>query len=57
MREEGNTTIARSDSIEVLRLILQHEQSRPIVYEEALDVAESLLTFLEVLATSGASDG
>lgn len=56
MGQEGNTTTAKSENIEALRLILEHEQSRHIVYEEALDIGESLITFFEVLATAGADD-
>lgn len=52
MLDEGNTTISRSKSIEALQLILEHEQSRSIVYEEAFDIGESLLTFFEILAES-----
>jgi hypothetical protein len=55
MEQQGNTT-AKLGNIEVLRLILEHEQSRHIVYEEALDIGESLITFFEVLAESAADD-
>jgi hypothetical protein len=56
MRQEGTAT-AKLENVEALRLILEHQQSRHIVYEEALDVGESLITFFKVLAEPGADDG
>jgi len=56
MEQEGNATTTKSENIESLRLILEQEQSRHIVYEEALDIGESLITFFEVLAESGTDD-
>jgi len=56
MELEGYAATTRLGNIEALRLILEHEQSRHIVYEEALDIGESLITFFEVLAESGTDD-
>jgi hypothetical protein len=39
-----------AERIESLRRILETEQCRPIAYEEALEVGESLINFFEVLA-------
>ena len=43
LREEG-------DRVETLRLILEREQRKPVTYGEALEVAESLICFFEILA-------
>lgn len=56
MLQEGDITKSQSESVETLRLILEHEQARSIIYEEAFDVGESLITFFEVLAESDASN-
>lgn len=47
---EGNNQTATTAAIESLRVILEHEQSRHIPYEEALEVGESLISFFELLA-------
>jgi hypothetical protein len=52
MSPEGNTQVAEDNQIESLRLILEHEQGRPVTYEEAQDIGDSLITFFEVLAGS-----
>ena len=49
MSDEGTSTLGK-DRIESLRLILEHEQSRSIAYDEALEIGESLISFYEVLA-------
>ncbi len=54
MQAEGNKSVLAADNVESLRLILEHEQSRPIAYDEALEVAESLLSFYELLAQDDA---
>lgn len=45
----GNIQTEMGSRIESLRLILEHEQSRPVTNNEALDIGESLITFFEVL--------
>lgn len=47
---EGNHQLQETDKVEALRAILEREQSRPVTYEEASEVGESLITFFEVLA-------
>ena len=51
MRYEGSYETVQADRIEQLRLILQKQQLRPISYLDAQAVAESLVTFYEVLAS------
>jgi hypothetical protein len=43
-------TEQHTDTIEILRCILEREQCRPVEYEEAREVGDSLLSFYEVLA-------
>ena len=50
MIPEGNTQSLESDRIERLRAILEQEQGRSVLYSEALEVGESLISFYEVLA-------
>jgi hypothetical protein len=50
MLPEGNNQSEQSDEVEALRLILEQEQHRPVTYEEAQEVADSLISFFEVLA-------
>jgi hypothetical protein len=47
---EGDKQIESDEQIEALRLILEKQQSRPVAYDEALEVGEALLDFLELLA-------
>ena len=47
---EGNSEVLEAERIESLRQILEAEQSRPVTYEEALEIGESLINFFEVLA-------
>lgn len=54
MNPEGTNEISEADRIESLRLILEREQGRSIAYSEALEVAESLISFYEVLAAEPA---
>jgi hypothetical protein len=49
MLYEGSNQTQEKDKVEVLRLILEREQGRPVAYDEALEVAESLISFFEVL--------
>lgn len=56
MYAEGSQHIAVSSSIEYLRCILQKQQNRAIAYEEAQDVADSLMSFFEVLAEDNGDD-
>ena len=47
---EGNNQIRDDgDRVEVLRLILECQQSRAVTREEALDIGESLIAFFETL--------
>jgi hypothetical protein len=48
---EGKT-IQQNDLIERLRCILEQEQRRPIHYDEASEVGETLLDFFALLADS-----
>lgn len=50
MYQEGVEQVTEMNGIESLRLILEREQGRPFAFEEASDVAESMLSFYEVLA-------
>lgn len=50
MIHEGTKTSPISEDIELLRDILERQQSRPVPYEEAVEVSESLIIFFEVLA-------
>jgi len=49
MNYEGNNQTIEKDRVEILRLILEHEQERPVTRDEAVEVAESLISFFEVL--------
>jgi len=51
MSYEGSYETLQADRIEQLRLILQKQQLRPVSYPDAQAVAESLITFYEILAT------
>jgi hypothetical protein len=44
-----------ADRIELLRRILERQQSQPVSYEEAQEVGESLVTFFTVLADESVS--
>ena len=50
MDNQESTETLSTDSIEVLRKILETKQKRSISYDEALEVGESLINFFEVLA-------
>ena len=50
MLPEGNNQSEKDTEVEALRLILEQEQHRPVTYEEAQEVADSLISFFEVLA-------
>ena len=50
MHLEGSKQFSHNDRTERLRLILEHEQGRPISYDEAQELGESLINFFEVLA-------
>ena len=52
---EGNSQTIETERIEQLRAILESEQCRPVTYDEALEVGESLINFFEVLADSSLS--
>ena len=56
MSQEGIKQIDNSETIEALRLILECQQNRPVTYQEALDVGDSLITFYETLAAEGQPD-
>ncbi len=56
MVHEGNKQLESLDSIELLRGILESQQSRSVTYQEATDIGESLLTFYEILGGE-AADG
>jgi hypothetical protein len=45
-----------SQKIEELRLILEQEQCRPVSIEEAQEVANSLISFYEVLGAGDTED-
>lgn len=49
MFPESNKQVSEPERIESLRLILEREQSRSVTYAEALEVAESLISFYEIL--------
>lgn len=50
MFQEGKSEALEQDRIESLRVILEREQGRPIAYDEAREIGESLVSFFEVLA-------
>jgi len=50
MLPEGNNQSEKDTEVEALRLILEQEQNRPVTCEEAQEVADSLISFFEVLA-------
>ena len=50
MSQEGKNQTLDASGIESLRLILERQQRRPVTYEEALEVGESLISFFMVLA-------
>lgn len=50
MHSEGSKQFSSHDSTERLRLIVEHEQGRPISYDEAQELGEALINFFEVLA-------
>lgn len=50
MEIEGNNQVLSRDSVESLQHILQRQQHRQIIYKEAREVGESLITFFEALA-------
>jgi hypothetical protein len=41
--------VLEMENVESLRQILENEQSRPVTYEEALEVGRSLINFFEAL--------
>jgi predicted ATPase len=49
MLQEGNSETTERERVEALRRILEREQGRPVSFEEASEVAESLVSFYEVL--------
>jgi hypothetical protein len=51
---EGTGQITDADRTETLRLILEREQQRPVTYEEASELGESLISFYEVLGAQPA---
>lgn len=53
MLYEGNNQTVEKDRVEILRLILEREQGRPVTRDEAVEVAESLISFFEVLIQEG----
>jgi hypothetical protein len=57
MHYEGNNQTNQNERVESLRLILENEQNRSITYAEAQDIADSLISFFEVLAQTEQSDG
>jgi hypothetical protein len=50
MFKEGIRQSAQDERVESLRLILERSQCRPVAYEEARELGESLISFYEVLA-------
>ena len=48
-------TNQHTDTIEILRCILEREQCRPVQYGEAREIGDTLVTFYELLA--GQPDG
>jgi hypothetical protein len=51
MFNEGKEQAEQADGIERLRLILEREHRRPVSFEEAQEVGESLISFYEVLGS------
>lgn len=53
--QEGSKSVS-VDSIELLRSLLEAQQSRSVGYEEAAEIGESLLAFYEVLGSEAQED-
>ena len=53
MLYEGNNQTVEKDRVEILRLILEREQERTVTRDEAAEVAESLISFFEILVQEG----
>ncbi|HUD06815.1 MAG TPA: hypothetical protein VMR34_02915 [Candidatus Saccharimonadales bacterium] len=49
MLYEGKNKAPETDRVETLRLILENEQNRSISYAEAQEIADSLISFYEIL--------
>lgn len=47
---EGSDEVLDAERVESLRLILEAEQNRPVTFEEALEVGQSLINLFKVLA-------
>ena len=56
MSVEGTVGTIPKETIEVLRLILEREQSRHIGEAEVIEIGESLLTFYELLGQQSETD-
>jgi len=52
---EGNKLVS-VDNVELLRSILEAQQSRRIEPEEAAEIGESLLTFYKILGSEAQDD-
>ncbi len=50
MMIEGKNTAKSVGDIEALRTILESQRSKPISYDEAAEIGESLLIFFETLS-------
>ena len=50
MNAEGNMQSSRSDSVELLRTILQEQNHRSFAFGEAEEVGNCLIGFYELLA-------
>ena len=48
MLYEGNNT-TETDTVESLRRILEDKENRPISYDEALQIGDSLIEFYRIL--------
>lgn len=49
MNRQQDSKLIPIDTIEPLRSLLEIQRARPVNYEEATEIGESLLTFYEIL--------
>jgi hypothetical protein len=57
MENEGNNQILKPEMVLSLQRILQRQQRRAVVYEDAQEIGESLVVFYELLADESGADG
>jgi hypothetical protein len=56
MFREGMIEPLEQDRIELLRTILETEQGRPVSYDEAAEIADTMINFYQTLADGLSAD-